>query len=366
MRFKEQLLRMTVSRQEVTRLVAQLSPDQLTEEISKLFGEACVAHDLITALPIPTQGYRQEAERVMDTFYLLIRYAKEQLEMTDTHVAAAFEKVVATLPDEATAKAYWQSALNPVVSNALAGGLKHGELVAISATTSKPMSQESVEFLEACALRAQVDQFITVPAAATGEVSVEEYQARITNRAVDLPDGSVVLFKRGGDDLPQYTPERILELLQSVEMAPADFDTQSAQTLGTPTLLDALPNVIPTGAEKAKRVSIKCAKGDGFNFTQIQALIQIVRGLEEDVGKRNAELVRMGSVPLTQANIDSIARVDYKLPEKLSAELTELKAGRRKVHWDKVDAFEKAGFMVSFNSTEGKGNLYFKGGYIVF
>lgn len=205
MRYREHLMRMDAARQELKVLFARLSPDQLTG-VSRTYLEACVTHDLIKTLPIPTPNYKNDAEALHAQFRELITYAKETLAMTQDYVAQAFAKVQATLPDNAS---YWKETKleKGFDLDLMRGGLRKGEIMILSASTSAAAMSPKTNILS--------DLAFTLHEKNPESMPQEEFLARMTGRAFDLTDGRVIIVDSMEADC-QWTAEQIESMLPPI------------------------------------------------------------------------------------------------------------------------------------------------------
>lgn len=205
MRYREHLMRMDAARQELKVLFARLSPDQLTG-VSRTYLEACVTHDLIKTLPIPTPNYKNDAEALHAQFRELITYAKETLAMTQDYVAQAFAKVQATLPDNAS---YWKEAEphRGFDLDLMRNGLKKGEIMTLGGFTSAAAMSPKTNILS--------DLAFTLHEKNPESMPQEEFLARMTGRAFDLTDGRVVIVDSMEADC-QWTAEQIESMLPPI------------------------------------------------------------------------------------------------------------------------------------------------------
>lgn len=252
MRYREHLMRMDAARQELKVLFARLSPDQLIG-VSRTYLEACVTHDLIKTLPIPTPNYKNDAEALHAQFRELITYAKETLAMTQDYVAQAFAKVQATLPDNAS---YWKEAESHRGFNLdqMRNGMKKGEFALLS--TFSPFSKSNIgnQLFDIPQGESKVEPGLNSDALLKGGFSLlnqpallqsfsrnsgvikstlghdmavewyrknpdsmpeEEFLARMTGRAFDLEDGTVVIVDSMEADC-QWTAEQIESMLPPI------------------------------------------------------------------------------------------------------------------------------------------------------
>lgn len=327
MRYREHLMRMDAARQELKVLFARLSPDQLTG-VSRTYLEACVTHDLIKTLPIPTPNYKNDAEALHAQFRELITYAKETLAMTQDYVAQAFAKVQANLPADGSV---WQKPSPLQFGNQLFD-IPQGEFKVELGLNSDGLLKGGFSLLNQPALLQSFSRNSGVIKSTLGRdmavawyqknpdsMPEEEFLARMTGRAFDLEDGTVVIVDSMEADC-QWTAEQIESMLPPI-----------------------LKDIVETPTYRPMNATTH----------KLHEFVLRLNNFREAVDFENN--LRLAKRERYMAHDDLKLMLGKEFP-RLQLELGEVLFTNNQVNWDAVKYLEGAGYQLS----------YFKQGHATF